>query len=212
MPRKKITPPPPIDHQPTNTQKVTRPPPYLSDTQPVAARERPDQRADEGELQRVDLGKLRLREQREAGGIADEAAEGAGVEPAHDPVVLAAEDDRLLGERRLASAMSFMPNQAAKAVAAMMNGTQMKPAFCIHICPPSVRPAAGRPAAEHARRDDERHQELHDADTPRLPRPALSASALPFSALGKKKLMFAIDEAKLPPPSPHSSASVRKIR
>jgi hypothetical protein len=45
--------------------------------------------------------------------------------------------------------------------------------------------------------------------TPRLPRPALSASALPFSALGKKNEMFAIDDAKFPPPRPHSSASVR---
>ena len=31
-----------------------------------------------------------------------------------------------------AEAMSFMPNQAAKADA-MMNGTQTKPAFCSHI-------------------------------------------------------------------------------
>ncbi len=46
--------------------------------------------------------------------------------------------------------------------------------------------------------------------TPRLPRPALSASALPFSAFGKKKEMLAIEEAKLPPPRPHSSASTRK--
>ena len=45
--------------------------------------------------------------------------------------------------------------------------------------------------------------------TPRLPSPALSASALPFSAFGKKKEMFAIEEAKLPPPKPHSSASAR---
>src|SRR5262245_965757 len=48
--------------------------------------------------------------------------------------------------------------------------------------------------------------------TPRLPRPALSASALPFSAFGKKKEMLAIEEAKLPPPKPHSSASPRKIQ
>ena len=45
--------------------------------------------------------------------------------------------------------------------------------------------------------------------TPRLPSPALSASALPFSALGKKNEMFDIEEAKLPPPKPHSSASAR---
>ena len=37
-------------------------------------------------------------------------------------------------------------------------------------------------------------------------------SASPFSFLGKKKLMLAIDEAKLPPPKPHSSASTRKMK
>ena len=87
---------------PTNTQKVTRPPPYLSDIQPVSERdERADQRAEESVGERIDLGELRLGEQREARRIADERAEGAGVEPAHDPVVLALEDHRLLGERGL---------------------------------------------------------------------------------------------------------------
>ena len=45
--------------------------------------------------------------------------------------------------------------------------------------------------------------------TPRLPRPALSASALPFSAFGKKNEMLAIEEAKLPPPKPHSNARIK---
>jgi hypothetical protein len=49
-------------------------------------------------------------------------------------------------------------------------------------------------------------------ETPRLPSPALSASALPFCALGKKNPMLDIDEAKLPPPKPHSSASTRKMK
>ena len=67
----------------------------------------------------------------------------------------------------LAEAMSFMPNQAAKALAAM-NGTQMKPAFCSHSgtsLPASltITRLAAEPA-EHAGRDDERHRELHDAD------------------------------------------------
>ncbi len=67
----------------------------------------------------------------------------------------------------LAEAMSFMPNQAANADAAM-NGTQMKPAFCSHSLPPapvSVT-ACGSPSqpAEHPGGDDHRHHELHDAD------------------------------------------------
>src|SRR5262245_15885322 len=45
--------------------------------------------------------------------------------------------------------------------------------------------------------------------TPRLPSPALRARALPFSDLGKKNEMLAMDEAKLPPPKPHKSASTR---
>ena len=65
------------------------------------AGERADQRSEEGVGERIDLGELRLGEQREAGGIADERAEGAGVEPAHDPVVLSLEDHGLLGERGL---------------------------------------------------------------------------------------------------------------
>jgi hypothetical protein len=48
--------------------------------------------------------------------------------------------------------------------------------------------------------------------TPRLPRPALIASALPFSFFGKKNEMLAMEEAKLPPPRPQSSARTRKIR
>ena len=49
-------------------------------------------------------------------------------------------------------------------------------------------------------------------ETPRLPRPAFLPSAAPFSFFGKKKPILAIDEAKLPPPNPHSSASTRKMK
>ncbi|MBL0001179.1 MAG: hypothetical protein IPO97_09330 [Sphingomonadales bacterium] len=56
-----------------------------------------------------------------------------------------------------------MPNHAAKE--AMMSGTQMKPAFCSHISPPSIvgLRLAAQPA-EDAGGDDQRHQELHTAD------------------------------------------------
>ena len=43
-------------------------------------------------------------------------------------------------------------------------------------------------------------------DTPRLPSPALTPSAEPLRSFGKKKLMLAMLDVKLPPPSPHSSA------
>ena len=66
------------------------------------ATDRPDQGADhgaqEGVLGGVDRRELGLDQQREARRVADERAEGADVEPAHDPVVPALEDDRLVGE------------------------------------------------------------------------------------------------------------------
>ena len=42
--------------------------------------------------------------------------------------------------------------------------------------------------------------------TPRLPPPALRPSAQPLLRSGKKVLMFAMDEAKLPPPTPATAA------
>ena len=42
--------------------------------------------------------------------------------------------------------------------------------------------------------------------TPKLPRPAFRPSPVPCSRFGKKVLMFDIDEAKLPPPTPDHSA------
>ena len=42
--------------------------------------------------------------------------------------------------------------------------------------------------------------------TPKLPRPAFNPSAMPCSRFGKKVLMFDIELAKLPPPTPHHSA------
>ena len=57
------------------------------------------QRAQPGVGQWVDVGKLALDEQREACCIADERAEGAEVQHAHQPVVLAAEDGGLRSKR-----------------------------------------------------------------------------------------------------------------
>ncbi|MNJ72744.1 hypothetical protein D3C77_694460 [compost metagenome] len=48
--------------------------------------------------------------------------------------------------------------------------------------------------------------------TPRLPRPALSPMALPFSLLGKKNEILAMLDEKLPPPRPHSRARISMIR
>ncbi|OIQ70919.1 hypothetical protein GALL_474650 [mine drainage metagenome] len=107
--------------------------------------------------------------------------------------------------------MSFMPNHAANALAAM-KGTQMKPAFCSQsgTCWVPLATIAGSPPNQPKTPAVITIGTTNCTTlTPRLPRPALSASALPFSARGKKKEMLAIEEAKLPPPKPHSRASTR---
>lgn len=114
----------------------------------------------------------------------------------------------------LAEAMSFMPNQAAIAAAAM-KGTQMKPAFCSHrltVLSPWVATCGSPPSAPNTPAVITSGTRNCTTLTPRLPSPALSASALPFSARGKKNEMFDIEEAKLPPPKPHNSASSRKTQ
>ena len=50
-----------------------------------------DQRAEEGDAPR-DLGELALEQGREGPRVADEAAEGADVEDAHQPILRAAKD------------------------------------------------------------------------------------------------------------------------
>jgi hypothetical protein len=180
-----------VDHaqrpaiMPMNTQKVTRAPPQRSHPAGRGAAIAPTSGPEEHVFQHVDVGKLDLGEQREAGGKADERAEGAGIEPAHQPVVLALEDHRLfgkagLGDRRCRSC------RTRRRVLAMMNGTQMKPAFCSHS---SRRPWPLRIAAEAPNTPAVMTSGTTNCITltPRLPRPALSASALPFSRLGEEE-------------------------
>ena len=103
-------------HHHDEHQKVTRAPPNRSAIQPVNERDSaPTSGPRKAILQHVDIRELSLGQQRERRRKADERAERAGVEPAHDPVVLALEDHRLICEEALHVAMSFMPNQAAKA-------------------------------------------------------------------------------------------------
>src|SRR5512143_328160 len=97
----------------------------------------------------------------------------------------------------LAEAMSFMPNHTEKAEAAM-NGTQMKPAFCSHrrVSPPASLAICGAPPSQPNTPAVITIGTTNCTTlTPRLPRPALSASALPFSARGQKKEIMDIEEA-----------------
>src|SRR3989344_5422158 len=112
-----------------------------------------------------------------------------------------------------ALAMSFMPNHAAT-VDSRMNGTQMKPAFCSHICrvsAPFAQICGSPPSAPNTPAVITSGTTNCTTETPRLPRPALSPSAEPLRSLGKKKLILAMLEAKLPPPKPQSSASTTKV-
>ena len=71
-----------------------------------------------------------------------------------------------------------------------MNGTQMKPAFCSHsrVAPPASLATCGSPPSQPNTPAVITSGTTNCTTlTPRLPSPALSASALPFSALGKKK-------------------------
>src|SRR4030067_1511455 len=113
----------------------------------------------------------------------------------------------------LAVARSFMPNHAAIAQTAM-NGIHTSPAFCSHICltsAPRAQVCGSPPSAPNTPAVITTGTMNCASDTPRLPSPAFSPSAVPFCALGKKKLMLAMLEAKLPPPKPHSSASSTKV-
>lgn len=107
-----------------------------------------------------------------------------------------------------------MPNQLAKAVT-MMNGTKMKPAFWSQsgASPAAVATIAGLPPSLPKMPAVMTSGTTNCTTlTPRLPRPAFSAAALPFSVFGKKKEMLDMEEAKLPPPKPQKSARRRKMK
>ena len=95
-----------------------------------------------------------------------------------------------------------------------MNGTHTNPAFCSQIvfstpsftytCPSPPRPPSKAPVTTTGTTNC-------TSDTPRLPMPALSPVASPFFDFGKKKLILAMLELKLPPPRPHNSASASSV-
>src|SRR5512137_861032 len=109
-----------------------------------------------------------------------------------------------------ADAMSCIPNQAATTHAAT-NGTQTNPAFCSQREAPFAVTWGGPPSEPNTPAVMTSGTTNCTVETPRLPSPALSPSAVPFCSLGKKKLMLAMLEAKLPPPKPHRSARVSMV-
>ena len=63
----------------------------------------------------------------------------------------------------------------------------------------------------HADRDDERHEQLRDGDADVAAR-RVEAEREALVALGKKNEMFAIEEEKLPPPTPAVAAQASSTR
>src|SRR5689334_17715289 len=106
------------------------------------------------------------------------------------------------------SAMSFTRNHATMEVS-RIHGTQMNAAFWVHTCSvwlfltmvcasPANTPKMPAVTTSGLRNCT--------TETPRLPSPAFTPSAEPLRSFGKKKLMLAMLELKLPPLKPHSSA------
>lgn len=166
------------------TMSVTRPPPQRSETQPASeARHRAHQRAEEGEGERVLFGKQRLGEKREAGRKADERAERARIEPAHDPGVGALEDNRLLGEGGLGVRQIVHAEPGGEGrddderhedVAGVLEPKRAALAERLGI--------AAQPA-EDRRRDRDRHDELDDADA-EIAEAGIEGERVSLSALG----------------------------
>ena len=110
----------------------------------------------------------------------------------------------------------LMPNQH-KSDRGTSDSTQAKPAFWIQVGVPAailpkIQPLSLTSCMEPPPQSPNRLTVITSGMTicmvvtPKLPRPAFRPSAVPCSRLGKKVLMFDMDEAKLPPPTPDHSA------
>ncbi len=110
----------------------------------------------------------------------------------------------------------FMPNQPMKA-SGTRSSSQTKPAFWMKVgVPASILPISvpegftsvigSPPSAPNTAVVMTSGMRICIVVTPKLPRPALMPSARPCWRFGKKVLMFDIEQAKLPPPIPESSA------
>ena len=97
------------------------------------------------------------------------------------------------------------------------DNSQANPAFCIQVGVPAtifpkIQPLSLTRTADSPPKLPKRLTVMTSGMTicmvvtPKLPRPAFRPSAVPCSRLGKKVLMFDIELAKFPPPTPHHKA------
>ena len=177
--------------QPEGRRCVTRAPPTRSATMPPSGRVSAPTRAPRNARRQGCVGELGLEQGREGAGVADERAEGADVEERDDPgVPVAGGAGEAAGSRPWRR--TGCPCSARRARAASRaSGMNIRPARSRCVPAPTAMTAGTTSWTMPA---------------PRLPPAALRPSALPFSASGKKKEMFVIDEAKLPPPKPARAA------
>src|SRR5690606_13219680 len=113
--------------------------------------------------------------------------------------------------------MLLVPNQSRNARGVKVIN-QEKPAFWIQVSVPAgmvpvtvplaLANTIGSPPPSRVNTpyDIKMGTSICTVVTPKLPKPAFNPSAKPCCFFGKKKLIFDIDEAKLPPPIPDSSA------
>src|SRR6185295_1137545 len=120
---------------------------------------------------------------------ADERTKGAGVEPAHDPVVLALEDHRLLGERGLGGSDVVHAEPGREGA-----GDDKRHPDVAGVLQPH-RDASGcfldhyrlaTEPAEYAGGDDERHNELHDTDA-EVAKPRIEGERVALFRLGEEE-------------------------
>ncbi len=148
---------------PTKTHSVTRPPPKRSDTQPVPARlSAPTSGPRKANCSAFTSGNCVFIKQREARRIADEAAEGAGVEDAHDPVVEPREDHRLVREGRLGRGDVVHPEIGGDGRGQDEGHPDEAGVLQPELAAVRQRLRIAAQRAEDAHGDDDRHQELHD--------------------------------------------------
>jgi len=150
------------------------------------AAERANQRAEEDEFEHVDIGKLLLGEQWQTGRKADKAAKGAGVEPAHQPIVLALEDHRLFGKTGLGIGNVVHPEPRQQRA-----GDDERHPDEARVLEPQLaafggllRCAAQR--AEHACHDHQRHRELHHRHA-EIAQPGVQRQRIALLCLGEEE-------------------------
>ena len=166
-------------------------------------------------MERVDRGNCVLISSGKPAAIADERAEGAEVEPGTSSSCACAGRSRAWSANEALRGGEVVHAEPGRERGDAMNGTQMKPAFCSQIArvpaPSAIVCGAPPSAPNRPDGDHQRHHELHQRHA-EIAEAGVSPSAEPLRSSGKKKLMLAMVEAKLPPPKPQQQREQQERR